>query len=126
MCADDISTRARQIHYSSIVFDTHVDTPQRFLFDHFDLAARDVEGCVDIPRMRDGGIGAIFFALWVPVEITGEAATRRAWDLLAATVKQIEIHDADLALATSPNEIRAARERGKIAVLLAIEGGEAI
>ncbi len=126
MCADSISTRKSQLHFSSLVFDTHVDTPQRLLFDHFDLSKRDAEGCVDIPRLREGGVGAIFFALWVPVEITGAAATRRARDLLAATVKQIEINSADLALATSVNEIRAARERGKIAVLLAIEGGEAI
>jgi len=38
-------------------------------FDHFDLAKRDLEGCVDIPRLLDGGVGAIFFALYVPVEI---------------------------------------------------------
>ncbi len=126
MFADNISPRAHQLHFSSLVFDTHVDTPQRLLFDHFDLVKRDAEGCVDIPRMREGGIGAIFFALWVPVEITGDAATRRARDLLAATVKQIKIHEADLALATSANEIREARKRGKIAVLLAVEGGEAI
>jgi membrane dipeptidase len=126
MRTDEISPRARQIHFSSLVFDTHVDTPQRLLFDQFNLATRDAEGSIDIPRMREGGIGAIFFALWVPVEITGDAATRRARDLLAATLKQIKIHDADLALATSANEIREARERGKIAVLLAVEGGEAI
>ena len=126
MCADSISTRASQLHFSSLVFDTHVDTPQRILFDHFDLSKRSDEGCVDIPRLHEGGVGAIFFALWVPVEITGDAATQRARDLLAATVKQIAIHGADLVLATSANEIRTARERGKIAVLLAIEGGEAI
>jgi membrane dipeptidase len=126
MCADNIPSQARQIHFSSLVFDTHVDTPQRLLFDHFDLAARDAEGCVDIPRMREGGVGAIFFALWVPVEITGAAATQRAWDLLDATVEQIEIHGGDLVLATSPQEIRAARANEKIAVLLGIEGGQAI
>ena len=44
MHADDISSRARHIHSTSIVFDTHTDTPQRFLFDHFDLGHRDAEG----------------------------------------------------------------------------------
>ena len=126
MCADEISARARAIHFSSLVFDTHVDTPQRLLFDHFDLAKRDVEGCVDIPRMREGGVGAIFFALWVPVEIAGPAAKQRARDLLDATAKQIETHCSDLSLATSTDEVRAARDGGKIAVLLGIEGGHAI
>jgi membrane dipeptidase len=126
MRADDLSSPAREIHFSSLVFDTHADTPQRLLFDQFDLGSRDAEGCVDIPRLREGGVGAIFFALWVPVEITGGAATRRARNLLDAVIRQIEIHRGDLALATSSEEIRAARAENKIAVLLGIEGGHAV
>jgi membrane dipeptidase len=126
MRAEDIPMEARRIHFSSLVFDTHADTPQRFLFDQFDLGHRDKEGCVDIPRLKEGGVGAIFFALWVPVEITGSAATQRAFDLLAATEKQIELHSDELAMATSCEEIRIAREQGKIAVLLGVEGGHAI
>jgi len=126
MRADELSSRAREIHFSSLVFDTHADTPQRFFFDQFDLGHRDAEGCVDIPRLREGGVGAIFFALWVPVEITGPAATQRARDLLSATLKQIEIHSGDLTLCTSSKEVRAARVGNKIAVLLGVEGGHAI
>jgi len=126
MCSDDIASVARNIHFTSIVFDTHADTPQRFLFDRFDLAHRDAGGGVDIPRMREGGVGAIFFALWVPVHITGSKATRRAIDLLDATLEQIRNHANDLMLATSSEEVRAARAQGKIAVLLGVEGGHAI
>src|SRR6267378_7303086 len=107
MHSDDIPSRARQIHSTSIVFDTHADTPQRFLFDHFDLGSRDAEGGVDIPRMREGGVGAIFFALWVPVHIMGSKATRRALDLLDATLEQIRRHPNDLMLAISSEEVRA-------------------
>jgi membrane dipeptidase len=126
MTTEGLSSRARQVHFSSLVFDTHADTPQRLLFDQFDLAKRDAEGCVDIPRLREGGVGAIFFALWVPVEITGSAATKRARDLLNATLNQIKLYSADLSLATTVEDIRAARAYGKIAVLLGIEGGHAI
>jgi membrane dipeptidase len=126
MRADDISPEARRIHFSSLVFDTHEDTPQRLLFDQFDLGHRDREGCVDIPRLREGGIGAIFFALWVPVEITGLAATRRAEKLLESVEQQVRLHSDDLAFATSVDGIRRARENGKIAVLLGVEGGHAI
>src|ERR1700722_13383084 len=118
MRADDLSARARAIHFSSLVFDTHADTPQRFFFDQFDLAKRDSEGCVDIPRLREGGIGAIFFALWVPVEITGPAATQRALALLDATLEQVRVHAQDLTLTTTSEGIRRARREGKIAVLL--------
>jgi membrane dipeptidase len=122
----ETSARARALHFSSLVFDTHVDTPQRLFFDQFDLERRDFEGCVDIPRLREGGVGAIFFALWVPVEIKGSAATRRARDLLDSTLKQIEMHSRELVLATSSRDVRTAREKNKIAVLLGIEGGHAI
>jgi membrane dipeptidase len=126
MSAEDLSSRAREIHFSSLVFDAHADTAQRLFFDKFDLAERDREGSVDIPRLRQGGVGAIFFALWVPVEITGTAAAQRAADLLAAVLKQIDTHRRDLALATSAGEVQAARAQNKIAVLLGIEGGHAI
>jgi membrane dipeptidase len=126
MHADDISSHARRIHFSSIVFDTHADTPQRFFFDQFDLAARDAEGSVDIPRMRQGGIGAIFFALWVPVEITGHEATQRALDLMEGVQEQVRRHPRDLALATCSGEVLAAHADGKIAVLMGLEGGHAI
>ena len=126
MHSDDIASRSRKIHSTSIVFDTHADTPQRFLFDHFDLGSRDTEGGVDIPRMREGGIGAIFFALWVPVDITGSKATRRALDLLDSVNEQIRRHPDDLMLATCSSEVRAAGARGKIAILMGVEGGHAI
>jgi membrane dipeptidase len=126
MRADEHDSRAREIHFSSLVFDTHADTPQRLFFDQFDLGRRDAEGSVDIPRLREGGVGAIFFALWVPVEITGAAATQRVRDLFEATLRQIEIHGGDLALCTSSKEVRAARAENKIAVLLGVEGGHAI
>src|SRR6267142_6565576 len=126
MCSDDIASVARNIHFTSIVFDTHADTPQRFLFDRFDLAHRDAGGGVDIPRMREGGVGAIFFALWVPVHITGSKATRRALDLLDSVNEQIRRHPDDLMLATCSGEVRAASARGKIAILMGVEGGHAI
>ena len=50
----------------------------------------------------------------------------RARDLLAATLKQIEIHGGDLALCVSSKDVRAARAEKKIAVMLGIEGGHAI
>ncbi len=124
--SDPIAERAAQIHSSAIVFDTHVDTPQRLLFQHLDLGRRDAKGCIDIPRMRHGNVGAIFFALWVPVEISGPPATRRALDLLDAVLAQVRLHSDDLALARSTAEVHAAREQNKIAILVGVEGGHAI
>jgi membrane dipeptidase len=123
---DPIADRACQIHSSAIVFDTHVDTPQRLLFQHLDLGKRDLEGCIDIPRMRQGNVGAIFFALWVPVEVTGPPATNRVLNLLDAVLAHVRRHPDDLILARTASEIRAAHAQGKIAILLGVEGGHAI
>src|SRR5256884_355602 len=69
---DAISARAKKLHFSSIVVDTHDDTTQRFLDGKFDLGARHTDGSIDIPRMREGGLHAIFFSIWIPSKIRSE------------------------------------------------------
>jgi membrane dipeptidase len=123
---DDLSARARKLHFSSIVVDTHDDTTQRFLDGDFDLAPRNASGSIDIPRMKEGGLGAIFFSVWIPSKITGPEAVRRALDQIDAVREQVRKHPKDLALATSVAEVREARKQGKIAALLGVEGGHMI
>jgi membrane dipeptidase len=117
-----ISAKARDIHFRSLVIDTHTDTTQRLIFDHFDLGQRHQDGSVDIPRMREGGIGAIFFAVWIKGTITGKPAVERALAQIEAIRREVARHPKHLALARSAGDIRSAREMGKIAVLTAIEG----
>jgi membrane dipeptidase len=124
--ADDLSVRARKLHFSSIVVDTHDDTTQRFLDGDFDLAPRNTSGSIDIPRMKEGGLGAIFFSVWIPSKITGPGAVKRALDQIDAVREQVRKHPHDLALATTAAEIREARKQGKIAALLGVEGGHMI
>ena len=51
----------------AIVVDSHDDTTQRMFFDKtFDLGVRHPDGNIDIPRMREGGLDALFFSIWVP------------------------------------------------------------
>jgi membrane dipeptidase len=123
---DDLAARARKIHFSSIVLDTHDDTPQRMLFEKFDLAHRDAEGHIDIPRMREGGLNAIFFSIWAPSDVNGPKGPKRAFDLIDAVREQVRLHPKDLALATTAAEIRRAHDQGKIAVLMGVEGGHMI
>ena len=124
--ADDIGARARKLHFSSIVVDTHDDTTQRFLDDDFDLGPRNPRGSIDIPRMKEGGVGAIFFSIWIPSKVTGPEAIKRALDQIDAVREQVRKHPSDLALATTAAEIREARKQGKIAALIGVEGGHMI
>jgi membrane dipeptidase len=123
---DGIPERAKQLHFSSLVIDTHDDTTQRFLDGGFDLGARNELGSVDIPRMREGGLGAIFFSIWIPSKITGPEAVQRALRQINAVREQVRNHSNDLVLTTTVAEIREAHRQGKIASLMGIEGGHMI
>jgi membrane dipeptidase len=124
--ADDISERARKIHFSSIVVDTHDDTTQRLVDEKFDLGHRDARGHIDIPRMKEGGMGAIFFSIWMPSSITGPEAAKRALDQIDAVREQVRRHPDDLVLATTAEEVRRAYAQHKIAALMGMEGGHMI
>ncbi len=124
--ADDISERARKIHFSSIVVDTHDDTTQRLVDEKFDLGRRDARGHIDIPRMKEGGMDAIFFSIWMPSSITGPEAVRRALDQIDAVREQVRRHPDDLVLATTAEEVRRAYDQHKIAALMGVEGGHMI
>ena len=121
--AGSISEKARKLHFSSIVVDTHVDTPQRFLDGQFDFGTRNGRGSIDIPRMREGGLGAVFFSIWVPSKVTGAEAVERAMLQIAAVREQVRKHPKDLAMATTAAEVREAHRQGKIAALMGVEGG---
>src|SRR3989449_10773218 len=126
MKADGVSERARKLHFSSIVVDTHDDTTQRFLDGKFDLGVRSSSGSIDIPRMREGGLGAIFFSIWMPSKITGPEAVDRALIQIDAVREQVRKHSNDMVLATTAAEVREARKQGKIAALMGVEGGHMI
>ncbi|HUJ29831.1 MAG TPA: dipeptidase [Candidatus Acidoferrum sp.] len=123
---EGISQRARDLHFRSIVIDTHDDTTQRLLNPKFDLGARHPDGGIDIPRMREGGLGGIFFSIYIPGTITGSEAVKRALDQIDAVRQTIAKHPNDLILAETAEDIRRAHREGKIAALMGVEGGHMI
>ena len=123
---DAISARAKKLHFSSIVVDTHDDTTQRFLDGKFDISERHADGSIDLPRMREGGLGAIFFSIWIPSKITGPEAVNRALTQIEAVRQQVRAHPKELVLANTAEEVRAAHKEGKIAALMGVEGGHMI
>jgi len=124
--ADSISERARKLHFSSIVVDTHDDTTQRLLDGKFDLGTRSATGSIDIPRMREGNLSAIFFSIWMSSKVTGPEAVDRALVQIDAVREQVRKHSNDMVLATTAAEVREARKQGKIAALMGVEGGHMI
>src|SRR5213593_1151598 len=122
-----VSARGKEIHERAIVIDTHDDTPQRLFFDKsFNIGSRNRDGHVDIPRMREGGLDALFFSIWVPSDITGPPAVKRALDLIDTVREAVRTHPNDLVLATTAAEVRRAAADHKIAALMGMEGGHMI
>jgi membrane dipeptidase len=126
MNGDTISNKAKKLQSSAIVIDTHDDTTQRFLVGKFDIGERHTDGNIDIPRMREGGLNAIFFSIWTPSKTVGPTAVKQALDQVDAVLEQVRKHPKDLLLATTAAEIREAHKQGRIAALMGLEGGHMI
>ena len=123
---DEIAERAHKLHFSSIVLDTHDDTTQRFFSKSFDLGKRNPDGHIDIPRMRDGGMNAIFFSIWIDGRIMGPAAVQKALDQIDAVHENVRRFSNDMVFARTAEEVRRAHAQGKIAALMGVEGGHMI
>src|SRR5437879_8301113 len=108
-----------------IVVDGHIDTPQRMLDMKTDITARLPDGHVDVPRMKQGGLTAAFFSIWVDARYGPGTAFRRALDLIGA-VRALADTNPEVELATSADQVRAAAARGHVAALMGVEGGHAI
>ena len=124
--AQDDMARARRISAEAIGIDSHIDTIQHVLVDGVDLANRLPNGMVDFPRLREGGMKAPFFALWVPVYYKGAEAVRRTLDLRDAMQNVLDAHKDQIELATGAGDIERIVKSKKIAAFLAIEGGHQI
>jgi len=106
--------------------DTHIDTAQRVLIGHVDLAKRLPDGQVDIPRLKEGGMNAPFFALWVPTYYKGAEAVRRTLDLRDAMQGVFDRYPDQIEMATTAGDLERIVKSGKIAAVLTLEGGHQI
>lgn len=129
---------ARALHDEVCVIDLHADTPKLMDKLGYDLAERhdrpmprrvNYIGHVDLPRLRDGGVAAQFFAFWTwPTYVPGteRSNTRSVLAQLDALDAAIDKHPDQLEWTRTGADIRAAKAAGKIAILGGIEGGHAL
>jgi len=123
--SDAVSERARKIHFSSIVLDTHIDTTPK-LQTSWKFTEEHKEGAIDLPRMKRGGLNALFFSIFMPGTVTGPNAVNNAVERIAAVHKLTEDLPNEIVLCTTADEVRAAHKRNKIAALMGMEGGHMI
>lgn len=80
----------------------------------------------DLPRLRAGGVGAQFWSVFVPCRLAGDAAVAATLEQIDAVYALVRRYPDDLAPARSCDDIVRAREQGRIASLLGMEGGHSI
>jgi len=115
-----------EVHRSAIVIDTHVDTPQRFLDEHFDLGDPLKGGDFNLETARKGNLGAEFFAVWADPDVYKGQYARRTLELIEAVKLQAAKHSARMEFVTTAAGIERARRNRKLAALIGIEGGHSI
>ncbi len=123
-----VSAKARQIHDSALIIDTHADTPQRFLDENYDIGSTDPKdhGHVSLDKARAGNLGAEFFSVWVEPETNQGHFARHTLDLIDSVYEQAARHPDRMMMAFSVDDIERAHKQKKLAALMGVEGGHSI
>ena len=123
-----VSAKARAIHDSALVIDTHADTPQRFLDEGFDIGSTDPTdiGHISLDKARRGNLGAEFFSIWVEPTTNQGHYAQHTFDLIDSVYEQAARHPDRMMMAFSVADIERAHREHKLAALMGIEGGHSI
>src|SRR6266567_1852956 len=116
-----------RVHRSALLIDTHNDVTSATVAG-LDIGKPNTDHMTDVPRMKKGGMGAQFFAVYVSATyVEGNHSANRTLQMID-TVRHdiIEKHPNDFLFATTSADILRAHRQHKIAAFLGIEGGHAI
>jgi len=123
------------------VWDGHNDVPEQLrerarnqiaAFDFADTRATadpakdQIAMHTDLARLRQGRVGAQFWSVWVPTSLTEPQAIQAVLEQIDVTRRLIARYPADLQLATTAREVEQAMKAGRVASLIAMEGGHGI
>jgi membrane dipeptidase len=114
------------LYRDALVLDGHIDTPLRIADDRIDFGARGSSNHVDLPRMVDGGLDAVFMAAWVDPALGPDRAFGRARDLLSLVQETAATHSDRLVFATTAADVVTAAANERIALLAGVENGDAL
>jgi membrane dipeptidase len=124
---EKISHRADKLHMHMLTVDTHCDTPMRLTRTGFDLGIRNEKGCVDFPKMKEGGLDAEFFAVFIGQgPRTPEAfdiehqKTMAAFDSIHNAVAR---YPEMAGLALNPDDAYRIKSEGKVSAFIGVENG---
>ena len=128
-----LTEEALQIHREAILIDGHNDLPWQFreksdfTFNLLDITKPQKKLHTDIPRLRQGGVGAQFWAAFVPAETMKDGtAVRKTLEQIDVIRRMVKTYPDTFEMAYTAGDIVRIRKSGKIASLIGVEGGHSI
>jgi membrane dipeptidase len=115
--------QAMAIHREAIVVDTHCDTPMLMLERGLDIGKRSDRSEVDLVKMKEGGVDASFFAVFVSNRLDQKHPATRALATIDEIYRQVKTYPHLAELARSSADIRRLHQAGKRAILIGMENG---
>jgi membrane dipeptidase len=108
----------------AFVMDGHIHVMSRQLLEGLDIGQRYSDGMVDLPRIKEGKINAMFFSVYTPEPYyPGHFEIKNTFRVVELALEQIQKNNAVIELAHNASEIEEITKRGKIAAFLDLEGG---
>jgi membrane dipeptidase len=123
--------RARAVHDRVLTIDTHVDIdPENFQVGALNYAQR-INTQVDLTKMEQGGLDAIFFSIYVGQGPLDAAGYERAWAVDTAKMNAIhrlaeQLAPNRIAIAYTAADVRRIAASGKKVALMGVENGYGI
>lgn len=108
------------------VCDSHCDTVLDILKKGRKLGKWSLEGHLDIPRMKAGGILVQVFAAYIEKEYKPDRSLQRAIQLIDCLIREINENQDNIYLVTNFKQLKSSLSDNRISAILSIEGGEAL
>jgi membrane dipeptidase len=110
-----------------LILDAHIDTPRYFVDERYRLADEHGYYELDLPRMRKGRMGGVFFGIYAqPQDYAPHLWLTRALECLDALHREVEANRKEMEFAWSAADIERIHKSGKMAALASLEGGHLI
>src|SRR5438309_6400153 len=129
-----VQARIDRILKAAPLIDGHNDIAEQ-LREHYALSVEGLASgtdrrehplMTDMARLHQGRVGAQFWSVYIPSEVTGDAAIRETIEQIDIVKRLVKAYPNDLALAGTADDVVRIHKTGKIASLIGIEGGHQI
>lgn len=115
--------KAMRIHDEAMVVDTHVDTPMMMFQRGVDIGQRTENSEVDLIKMKEGGLDAVFFAVYTPNSLDDKNPSKAALSVIDTIYSQVEKYYDLAEIAYTPDDLERINKTGKRAIFIGMENG---